>query len=151
MKVKDTYSSCPRCAYMTTLFKQLVILVSTFLLILQVWLQGWRAKPHLLRGFRWQRTFWRCDATQLRSVVRPRAGILAQLSNRAVLSVFGIQIVTTPSWDVEMGQIQSKPTLETGQVEPKHRVTQEQNVEPEQWVGREDRAVLLNSDQNLFL
>lgn len=50
-----------------------------------------------------------------------------------------------------MGQIQSKTTLETGQVEPKHRVTQEQNVEPEQRVGREDRAVLLNSDQNLFL
>lgn len=49
--------------------------------------------------------------------MRVRAGILVLLSNEAVLSMFGIQIVIILSLNVRMGQIQSKTTLEAGQVE----------------------------------
>lgn len=54
-------------------------------------------------------------SAQLRPGVRVRAGILALLSNRAVLlSMFGIHIVIILSPNVRMGQIQSKTTLEAG-------------------------------------
>lgn len=143
--IRDIYSSCPRCVYMSNLSNQLVILVSTFILNLHVWLQGFKteAPSHRIQVTKYLLMIWSNLADVCGESSGRNPGIA--LSQGCSLQVWYPNHHNTlfDCWD---GAESSKTILTAGHIEPRHRITQKQNTEPELWARREDRTVLMNSD-----